>query len=699
MKKQIGRRTLSILLSLAISGSSLIGCSDKSTHNSETVQDTVAETSIEPSEEESSISLEEAKKAEEEAKKAEEEAKKAEEEAKAEDDRIKAEEEAKKAEEEAKKAEEERLKAEAEAKKAEAEAKKAEEDRRKAETEAKKAEESDETVLTPTQLTSINMLNYMTVLTQEINKSKGNQLYLETARTSLYNDTNLNAVDADTQAQINQLVGTIDQYRMVDVKRQRLEFIYEQNQAQAMRQAIPNPMGLLSAVQSGNMLKAAAAVVYMAVDSASSYQAAKNQAELQFIKEGWELDDAETKALQDSTTAQFNYMCNMVRKYDLPDEYIVRDTDVKTFVDWSNKSNLVQKIDWLEANEKTYKKFGPYWLELVKDYYEAEDYKKCLAAIDKYEKIYAKITRKDDDYAKALPMAIIATKETKSKKAYVDIARKYCDAIVANTRDDDWSLRYFVAQIYLDLYSQTKDKSDLEKAYERAYYNVNVLLDEQKSLNNSYMAPIVEAKVEKGATKREKEEVKQYNKLIKEERKVSVPPVSEALYLNCDMLFAIAKEKGINQKEKNKIDSLLHERGNDLFLTKALDDKYRYTSDNSIMKAEDLAVTFNGKELIIPVTCICDKSNVRVKVSSNGTQEFNDWIVSNVDRPKNSDYSKFMVKYSSEQAKGYKYHPGEKITITVTPVAESPNETIEFTYEVIPTKTLFIFDGVTFERK
>ncbi|MBP3804396.1 MAG: hypothetical protein J6I76_10945 [Oribacterium sp.] len=385
MKKQFGYRTLSILLSIGIAGSSITGCSSDSSKNTETAQDILAEVSVESSEVESSLDLEEAKRAEEEAKKAEEEAKKAEEEAKkaeeeakkaeaqakaeeerlkveaeakkAEDDRRKAEEEAKKAEEErlkaeeeAKKAEEERLKAEAEAKIAEAEAKKAEEERRKAEAEAKKieaeklkAEEEAANELTPTQLTSINMLNYMTVLTQEINTSKGNQLYLESARTSLYNDTNLNAVDSDTQVQINQLVGTIDQYRMVDVKRQRLEFIYEQNQAQAMRQAIPNPMGLLSAVQSGNLLKAAASVVYMAVDSATSYQAATNQAELQFIKEGWELDDEETKALQESTTAQFNYMCNMVRKYDLPDEYVVRDTDVKRLLDGQTKQILFRK--------------------------------------------------------------------------------------------------------------------------------------------------------------------------------------------------------------------------------------------------------------------------------------------------------------------------------------------------------------------
>ncbi|WP_024865684.1 hypothetical protein [Butyrivibrio sp. FCS014] len=726
MNKKIGCKALSIILSIAIANSTLVGCGNETSQESVKTEDIVEE-SVESLETDSSIDLEEAKKAEEEAKKveeeakkaeeearkAEEEAKKAEEEAKAEEERLKAEAEAKKAEEdrikaeeETKKAEEERLKAEAEAKKAEEEAKKAEEERLKAEAEAKKAEEERlkaeeeaENSLTPTQLTSINMLNYMTVLTQEINTSKGNQLYLESARTSLYNDTNLNAVDSDTQAQINQLVGTIDQYRMVDVKRNRLQFIYEQNQAQALRQAIPNPMGLLSAVQSGSILKAAASVVYMAVDSATSYQAATNQAELQFIKEGWELDDAETEALQKSTTAQFNYMCNMVRKYDLPDEYVVRDTDVMTFVEWSKKTNRVQKIDWLVANEKTYQKFGPYWLELAKDYYDLNDYKKCLEAVNQYEEIYAKITRKDDDYAKTLPMAIIAAKETKAKKEYIDIARKYCKAIVDNTKDGDWALRYFTAQIYLDLYAQTKDQADLKNAYDRAYYNVTVLLDEQKTLNNSYTSPIVEAKADKGANKRKKEEVKQYNKLIKEERKVAVPPVSEALYLNCDMLFAIAKEIGIDQKEKNKIDSLLHEGGSDLFLTKVLDNKFRYTSNVPPIKAEDVEVFFDGAEFMIPVTCICDKSQVSVTVNGNSKEKLDDWEISNVDRSKKSDYSAYTVTFKSKKGKAHKYQAGDKITITVIPVAESPNDTIVFSYDVVPVKKAFVINGVSFERK
>ncbi len=55
-----------------------------------------------------------------------------------------------------------------------------------------------------------------------------------------------------------------------------------------LRQAIPNPLGLLSTVQSKNLLKTAISVLYMTVDSALSYLSATSQAELQFIQNGWE---------------------------------------------------------------------------------------------------------------------------------------------------------------------------------------------------------------------------------------------------------------------------------------------------------------------------------------------------------------------------------------------------------------------------
>ena len=105
--------------------------------------------------------------------------------------------------------------------------------------------------LTDEQRNSIGMLNYLTMLTQEINASKSSRLFLESAYSSLVNNTYPNAVDQETEFRLEELLDQLKNYRMNAVKRERLEFIYERNKAQAIRAAVPNPLGLLSSVQIG----------------------------------------------------------------------------------------------------------------------------------------------------------------------------------------------------------------------------------------------------------------------------------------------------------------------------------------------------------------------------------------------------------------------------------------------------------------
>lgn len=577
----------------------------------------------------------------------------------------------------------------------------------KSDKESKKSNEVDEEeVLSDTQRNSVNMLNYMTVLTQKINQSPNNQVFLENAYSSLKNDLYPNAVDNKTQAQSTSLLDTINGYRMISVKRDRLEYIYEQNKAQALRQAIPNPMGLLSAVQSGSTLKAAASILYMAVDAKSSYDAASSQADLQFLKDGWELDDQTADELHNSTKNALNYMYNMVRDYDLPGDYALNDESVEAFVSWTAKENLVSKISWLESNQKTYEQFGSYWLELVKDYYDAENYAQCLDALNHYEKVSTRIFRKDLDYAQVLPMAIISARETMSENQYVEFADKYCDLILANTKkysdseDFDWSKRYFVAQIYLDLYAKTNNAAYLESAYNIAFENVNILADSQKELNKTYLAEVKQIEKKKGATKREKKEVKEYNKALKDERKIALPPVNESLYLNCDLLFALADKLDISQLEKDKIDSILHDNNKQMFLTKALDNRFWFDHKNDMVKAKDITLEFNGKKLVVPATCVTDRSSIIVSVKRGKKKHvIKDWKVKEVVRPKNSKVSDFEVTYESEKGSKYKYQDGDAITITIVPVSETPEENLVFTYNAKAEKVAFVFNHIAFERK
>ena len=141
----------------------------------------------------------------------------------------------------------------------------------------------EELTLDEVQKNSIAMLNYLAVLSREINESKNSRLFLEEAYDSLINNTNPDKVNELTESHMSSLLDIIERYRMISVKRDRLQYIYDQNKAKALKESMPNPVALLSAVSSFDIKKLAASVAYMAVDSYSSYKSYNAEIDLQYM--------------------------------------------------------------------------------------------------------------------------------------------------------------------------------------------------------------------------------------------------------------------------------------------------------------------------------------------------------------------------------------------------------------------------------
>lgn len=216
------------------------------------------------------------------------------------------------------------------------------------------------------QLNSAYMLNYLTVLSTEISSSNSSKVFLEETYSALINNTSPN-VDEDTQEQLTSLLDILQKFRMLDAQRERTEYLYDQNCAQALKKAVPNPLGLLSAIESGSFAKTIASVAYMAIDSYSSYTSFVETAELEHLKETWKLEDVEAEYLHENRSDAFDYMIEITREYSLPDDVSLTEKDVDTFVKWKNNENTESKIQFFETDEskKKYQKFGPYWLTLA----------------------------------------------------------------------------------------------------------------------------------------------------------------------------------------------------------------------------------------------------------------------------------------------------------------------------------------------
>lgn len=547
---------------------------------------------------------------------------------------------------------------------------------------------AEETVkLTEQQSNAIEMLNYITVLTQDINASKNSRVYMENAYSTLINNTYPNAVDSRTLSQLTGLLDTMENYRMIDVKRERLQYVYEQSQAQAIKATIPNPIGLLSAVKSASPTALVGSVVYMAIDSAASYNAYKSEAEEKFLKDGWTLDDDEAKTLHESRKGTFSYMVKMVNEYNLPGDMTLTEDTVKDLVNWKNNSNIVGRIQFLESNKKTYQAYGGYWLIRAESYYQNEDYKKCLSDIETYEKIGTRIFRRDYEYAKVLPLAIASAKETMKKGEYAKYASEKVQAIINNTDHNDWTLRFFAAMTLADIYADTKDKLYLQDAYKIVVDNVNYLLSEQKTQNDEYLKTVSDKAIPKAATKEEKSQIKEYNKMRKESRKKELAPIYEPLRLNIDLLFAMANELKISASDKKKIDKMLHPNGEAIFLVDSVDTNYWFDKSGSYSADKDMNVAISKGSIVLPANILTSDSIIKVSVKDNGGNGvvFTDWEIKEIVRESENDISAFKAEFTSKASKDFGWKPDETISIDVS-YENSSTDSHHFEFKTIGNK-------------
>lgn len=532
------------------------------------------------------------------------------------------------------------------------------------------------------------MLNWLAYLTQEINSSSNNRLFIEDVYSLIVNETYPNAVDTHTQDRLKGIRQALVRYRMVDVKRDRIAYLYEQNKAQAIKAAIPNPLTVMTAVQSGSLMRLASSVVYMAINSVNSYQSASTQADLQYLQDGWELDDEADDVFYTLRSDAFDYMIDIVREYDLPGYMSLNEEAVNEFVTWKNNPNIVRRIQFLESNAETYRAFGSYWLLLAESYYENGNYAECIDAVHSYEALQTRIFRRDNEYARILPLAIVAAENSMSEEDYVTLASDYAGKILDNIGTTDWALRYYAAQTYVNLYAHTLNTDYLWSAYQAVLDNVNYLVDGQTKLNATYLAKVKEEPIPKGTKKDQETQIKDYNKLIKEKRKTELPPVSEALLVNCELLFAIADQLGVSTADQRKIDNVLHENGSQLFLFDALDNKYRFSGKTALNASLIDAISFNGKELIVPAEFVSDSYSITVAITGTDGVEtiIDDWQVSSVERKTEGVIGEFAAKFKSGTADKFSYTDSMEIAITIRPHANYETSVIELNYRTTNAK-------------
>lgn len=568
--------------------------------------------------------------------------------------------------------------------------------------------EKDENGLTEQQRNSFSMLYYLAITAEDIRISKDNRLILDDIYTSLLNDINPGAIDETTQDHLKNLRDIIKSYINISVKRDRLQYIYNQDKAATIRSAVPNPLAILSMTNSFNWKKLATSVVYTVVDSYTNYKNANATVDQEFLMSGWELDDEETATIQKNRERAFDYMVDIVQEYALDGKLTLNEKAIETFAEICEIESVQQKIRRLESEEETYKLLGNYWLELADCYYQTSQYEKCLDCVDKYNALATGIYRKDYNYVQILPKAIVAAQETYTDDEYISRVQAFTDAIMENTTTEEWSTRYFAAQVYLDLYARTANREYLEAAYNIAYDNVTILLDEQRKLNATYLEDVQELTVPEPdyrfMTEKEKEEaekeykaeqkrLKAYNKALKDARETELPPLYEPLVLNCDLLFALADEMGISAKEKAEIEDILQTDKNGVFLSKPVNDRYSFATTKA-----DYSIEFTKDKIVIPAELLAAGAEIIVSVSDGGkTTTFDDCVISKVER-KGIAIDTFEATITSKLLKDYGWTENSKVTVKI--INADDDNPLVFKFKVVEFKdNWLIADKVVFAEE
>ena len=130
---------------------------------------------------------------------------------------------------------------------------------------------------------------FLAIISEQIQSSKDNRVMLEQIYNELLNDINPEAIDDLTQTHLSNLRTAIKSYMNIITKRERLQYMYNQEKAAAIRSSVPNPKGILAMANSLDWKKLALTTVYTVVDSYTNYKNASDAADNEFLMSGWEL--------------------------------------------------------------------------------------------------------------------------------------------------------------------------------------------------------------------------------------------------------------------------------------------------------------------------------------------------------------------------------------------------------------------------
>lgn len=263
---------------------------------------------------------------------------------------------------------------------------------------------------------------------------------------------------------------SINDMKMVDVQRERLEYLHNAKQKSNLLSLVPNAFSMgVTALTAGkkNPLSMIISIAGAVVSSTVNYLSQKDAINLEYIQAKWELDDAQMRNLNTLGINQYQYKSEIAQSLGIDKSNSLSNDDLESFV-------RIKKIEDAKVRFIRLQSLGEsgrlallpeYWAEMAKTAYELKFYNDSLNYIEIFEEIYESVFYHDSDYAYLLMIKTFCINETdKTNERYSRLVSE-ADKILQNISVEDWLTKYYCACLYIDMYRNSSNEAFLEKAY------------------------------------------------------------------------------------------------------------------------------------------------------------------------------------------------------------------------------------------
>ncbi len=158
----------------------------------------------------------------------------------------------------------------------------------------------------------------------------------------------------------------------------------------------------------------------------------------------WAIEAKTMQGLNSFYKKLLKYSWELMRRYDLPDEWRLNEKQLSDYTDILKEPDLERRYRKLERIEISFKKFPPYWYYRGQAAQEIGNNEEAIDCFNQFQQINQRILRKDP-YAASVAMCKTMLKREQSNPGML---KSDLDLILANSDDADWGNILFAALQY-----------------------------------------------------------------------------------------------------------------------------------------------------------------------------------------------------------------------------------------------------------